>query len=107
MRTLLLIAPLLAATAWAEPPKVNLDRPCVLEQIQRDTPQHYRAIQEILKVPTQMPCQEHELAVLKARFGVADLDCGVLLLTSYPAQRNVHFQLAGVEYLATVTIDAQ
>jgi hypothetical protein len=48
------------------------------------------------------PCQGSETAALKTRLNVKDLECGMMLFTSYPAKRHVSFELDGVNYEATV-----
>ena len=42
------------------------------------------------------------MEVLKTRLNVKDLECGMMLFTSYPAKRHVSFELDGVNYEATV-----
>ena len=42
--------------------------------------------------------------MLKTRFNVKDLECGMVLSTSYPAKRHVSFELDGINYEATVVL---
>lgn len=44
------------------------------------------------------------LARLTAGFNIRDLECGMLLFTSYPALRHVSFELDQISYEATVVL---
>lgn len=43
----------------------------------------------------------------RARFEVRRLTCFAMLLTSFPAQRRLSFELGEATYLATVSLDAE
>ena len=58
----------------------------------------------LLRASEHAPCQASELEVLKTRFSVRDLECGMILSTSYPAKRHVSFELDGTQYEATVVL---
>jgi hypothetical protein len=105
MRSIALVTVLLACIASAaEPLVLDLDKPGVLDQLKQDHPQRYQAVAAVLLASERMPCKSTELKTLQARSNVRDLECGVMLLTSYPAQRHVSFYLDGTRYAATVTL---
>lgn len=105
MRSIALVMLLLASIASAaEPAAVDLDKPGALDQLKQHHPQRYQAVTAVLLASERMPCKSTELETLQARFNLRDLECGVLILTSYPAQRHVSFYLDGTRYAATVTL---
>jgi hypothetical protein len=83
-------------------PRVDLDQPGVLSQLQQEHPQRYQAVSALLRASEHAPCQGGEIEVLKTRFNVRDLECIMMVFTSYPAKRHVSFELDGVSYEATV-----
>jgi hypothetical protein len=83
-------------------PRIDLDRPGVLDQLKQQHPQRYQGVSALLRASEHAPCQGGEIEVLKTRFNVKDLECGMMLFTSYPAKRHVSFELDGVNYEATV-----
>jgi hypothetical protein len=85
-------------------PRIDLDRPGVLGELKDQHPQRYQAVIAVLRASEHAPCQGSELEVLKTRFNVRDLECGMLLFTSYPAKRHVSFELDGTNYAATVVL---
>jgi hypothetical protein len=85
-------------------PRVDLDRPGVLDELEQQHPQRYQAVSALLRASEHAPCQTKELEVLKTRFNVRDLECGMMLSTSYPAKRHVSFELDGTQYEATVEL---
>ena len=85
--------------------RVDLDRPGVLDQLKQQHPQRYQAVSALLRASEHAPCQASELEVLKTRFSVRDLECGMILSTSYPAKRHVSFELDGTQYEATVVLN--
>jgi hypothetical protein len=84
--------------------RVDLDRPGVLDQLKQQHPQRYQAVSAVLRAAEHAPCQGSEVELLKTRFNVRDLECGMLLMTSYPAKRHVGFELDGINYAATVML---
>ena len=84
--------------------RVDLDRPGVLDQLKQQHPQRYQAVSALLRASEHAPCQANELEVLKTRFSVRDLECGMILSASYPAKRHVSFELDGTQYEATVVL---
>jgi hypothetical protein len=103
MRNMALVTVLLASVASAaEPAALDLDKPGVLEQLKQDHPQRYQTVTAVLLASERMPCKSTELETLQTRFDLRNLECGVMLLTSYPAQRHVSFYLDGTRYIATV-----
>ena len=98
---LLIISPF--ALAYGRP-SINLDQPGVLNELQQQHPQRYQAVSALLRASEHAPCQDSELEVLKTRFNVKDLECGMVLSTSYPAKRHVSFELDGINYEATVVL---
>ena len=105
------VAFLVAATTFAEnakpiidPTIVDLDKPGVLEQLQRDNPKHYEAVTKALRVAQSTPCPKHEVEALKARYDVDRLSCATALATTHPPKRSVKFSIDGTAYRAVVTI---
>ena len=86
---------------------VDLDRPGALQELKASRPGDYLAVAEILQAARRMPCKDRELEVIKARFDVRQLSCFAMLLTSFPAQRRLSFELGDVAYQATVRLDAE
>jgi hypothetical protein len=85
-------------------PRVDLDRPGVLDELKLQHPQRYQAVNALLRASEQPACQGSELELLKTRFNIKDIECGMMLFTSYPAKRHVSFELDGVNYAATVEL---
>jgi hypothetical protein len=85
-------------------PRIDLDQPGVLSQLKQEHPQRYQAVSAVLRAAEHAPCQGIEVELLKTRFNVRDLECGMLLMTSYPAKRHVGFELDGINYTATVAL---
>jgi hypothetical protein len=105
MRSMALVTVLLASIASAaDPAALDLDKPGALDQLKQDHPQRYQAVTAVLLASERLPCKSTELETLQARFNLKDLECGVMVLTSYPAQRHVSFYLDGTRYAATVTL---
>jgi hypothetical protein len=86
-------------------PQIDLDRPGVLDELKLQHPQRYQAVSALLRASEHPACQGGELELLKARFNIKDLECGMILSTSYPAKRHVSFELDGVNYAATVELN--
>ena len=101
MRTLIGVAIIaFAACGWASPPKhfVDLDRPGALDAIERDNPEHYRKIVEILRISQAEPCETLPM-ILKAQFDADITGCKTfLLMTSEPPKRHVSFTLGDTDY---------
>jgi hypothetical protein len=93
---------LVASLAFAEAPRVDLDIPGVLDQLKSQHPKQYQAVVAVLVASERAPCAGTEIKSLKARFGIKDVECGMILSTSYPALRHVSFEYDGVKYTATV-----
>jgi hypothetical protein len=105
MRSIALVPVLLTAIgSAAEPEAIDLNKPGVLDQLKLDHPQRYQAVSAVLLASERMPCKSSELETLKTRFDLRDVECGVVVLTSYPAKRHVSFEFDGVRYAATVTL---
>jgi hypothetical protein len=85
-------------------PKIDLDRPGVLDELKLQHPQRYQAVGALLHAFEHPACQGSEIELLKTRFNVKDLECGMMLFTSFPAKRHVSFELDGVNYAATVVL---
>jgi hypothetical protein len=85
-------------------PRIDLDLPGALDQLKQQHPQRYQAVSALLLASERAPCQGSEIKLLKTRFNIRDLECGMLVFTSYPAQRHVSFQLDGTRYEATVVL---
>ena len=86
---------------------IDLDRPGALQELKTSRPGDYIAVAEILQAARRMPCKDRELEVIKAKFDVRRLSCFAMLLTSFPAQRRLSFELGEMTYQATVRLDAE
>jgi hypothetical protein len=83
---------------------VRLDAPGALEALRAANPEHYARAVGILRVAAEMPC-EGLPRVIQADFQAALAQCrGALLLTSWPAQRDVSFVLGDTLYAARITL---
>jgi len=85
-------------------PRIDLDRPGALNQLKQEHPRRYQAVTALLRASEHAPCQAGEIELLKTRFDVRDLECGMMISTSYPAKRHVSFELDGTRYEATVVL---
>ena len=105
MRVMALVSGFLVSVAFAAPPNtIDLDKPGVLEQLYLSHPQQYQAVTAVLRASERMPCKSSELEALKVRLDIKDLECNLLILTSYPAKRHVSFEFDGANYAATVVL---
>jgi TPR repeat protein len=90
------------AAEWKEQRIVNLDKPGVLEAIEKADPASHRKIIEILRLAQAEPCETLP-QILKTRFDVAGANCGAFqLLTSDPPKRHLSFTLADTTYVSHV-----
>ncbi len=107
MRALLLVLLLATLDCVASPggPRiVHLDRPGMLEAIQRENPAHYRKLVEALRIAGHHSC-EMALQLYKVQSAVRDANCDRMqILTSLPPKRRVAFTLDDTRYLAVVTL---
>jgi hypothetical protein len=85
-------------------PRINLDQPGVLNELKLQHPQRYQAVSALLRASERVPCQGSEIELLKTRFNIRDLECGMMVITSYPARRHVSFELDRISYEATVVL---
>lgn len=105
MRVIALISAVLVSAAVAgQPAAIDLDKPGVIEQLQRDHPQRFEAVSAVLRAWQHMPCKPGELETLRVQFGIKDLECNLLIMTSYPPKRHVAFEFDGARYKATVVL---
>lgn len=90
------------AGEWVQKSLIHLDKPGVLEAIERNNPAHHRKIVEILRLAQAEPCETLP-QILKTRFDVASANCGAYqLLTSDPPKRHLAFTLADTTYVTNV-----
>lgn len=88
---------------WPQP-GVRLDRPGALEALALTNPEHHRRAVEIIRVAQTMPCGL-KLRALMAEYNARDVRCSsVLLLTSYPAKRDLAFTLDDTPYALRVSL---
>jgi hypothetical protein len=59
----------------------------------------------MLRASKRAPCEGDEIKLLETRLNVRDLECGIIVSTSFPAQRHVSFELDGTSYAATVVLE--
>jgi hypothetical protein len=105
MRFIALIPGFLVSVAFAAPLNtIDLDKPGVLEQLHLNHPQQYQAVTAVLHASERMPCHSSELKALKVRFDIRDLECNLIVLTSWPPKRHVSFEFDGASYVATVIL---
>ncbi len=98
---------MIGASALADgAPTINLDRPGTLNQLMLDHPRRYQAVSALLRAAGKMPCKGHDIELLEARFHARDVECGMILSTSYPAKRHLSFALDGTDYAATVVVES-
>ena len=113
MRIALILASLAAAVAISaaaqiEPhayqPAVRLDRLGALEALAVTKPGHYQRAVEIIRVAQAMPCGL-KLRALMAEHDARDVRCSpTILLTSYPAKRDLAFSIDDTPYALRVTL---
>jgi hypothetical protein len=84
---------------------IDLDRPGALEYLKQEHPQRYQAVRAVLRASERPACQSSESELLKTRFNVRDLECGMIVFTRYPALRHVSFELDGTRYASTVVLE--
>jgi hypothetical protein len=89
----------------ADAPRIDLDRPGALDQLKLEHPQRYQAVSAMLHASKRAPCQGEEIKLLETRLNVRDLECGMIVFTTYPALRHVSFELDGTNYAATVALE--
>ena len=95
----------IAAFLTGTPPKRGLDLPGAMEAVKKDQPDHYRRITEILKVASDLPCQEGEFGrVVEAKYEARDGRCSFAVMTSYPPKRRLSFTLGDTRYSTVVTM---
>ena len=104
----LAIALLCTATAahatLPQPARVYLDRPDALDAIQQQDPERYRRIREILTLAETSKCHHAAFArALKVKYDASG-GRATMLLTSFPAKRQLTFTLDGTIYMAIVTL---
>jgi len=88
--------------AWAERSIVNLDKPGMLEAIEKQNPAHHRKIVEILRVAQAEPCETLP-QILKTQFDAQSTNCrSFQLLTSDPPKRHLTFTLTDTVYVTNV-----
>lgn len=108
MRRIALVPALLIVSSCAlaaGAPQIDLDRPGNLDQLKLEHPQRYQAVTGVLRAAKRAPCEGDEMKLLKSRFEVRDLECGMILFTRYPALRHLSFELDGTSYAATVELE--
>ena len=104
LRIAIAVTGLIAAAASAVP-IVDLDRPGVLEQVQRDHPAHRQRIAEILRVAGDFACHTEQFGrALQAAYDARDGRCESLLMTSLPPKRRLTFTLDGIRYSSIVRV---
>jgi len=102
MRAMLIPAFLfLTASSWAP---INLDRPGVLEAIEKEDPAHHARIVEITTAAGEVSCETLP-QLFKARYQAVVASCtSLLVLTSYPAKRHLAFELDGRSYVTNLVL---
>ena len=83
---------------------IDLNSPGAMDQLKIDRPKHLAAIAEVIRVAERLPCQNHEIEAVKARYNITEWGCNFVLLASLPPKRRVFFQLEDAHYVAVVTV---
>jgi hypothetical protein len=85
---------------------VNLDRPGVLEALERDRPDIHRRVLGVLQLARSSPCQMDDFEkVTRVQYDAVNARCGNLVKTSYPAQLQLSFTIEGTRYVSAVVMD--
>jgi hypothetical protein len=108
--SMLAIAALSTAAALAQAvsfqPPLNLDRPGVMESVERENPELHAKILQIRYLAARAPCFSEKFKLtLIAKFDARDAACGMLLQTSYPSKRTLRFTLGETKYVTVVEMD--
>jgi hypothetical protein len=98
----LLLAP---AEGPQQPVGMDLTSPEALEKLERSNPDHYRRASELLDAAARTSCEFGEMRPILVKVKATGVNCPQsLLLTSYPAKRQVSFVLDTTPYSARVTL---
>jgi hypothetical protein len=105
MRAVTVLLTLLVAIpgALASATFVDLDKPGALGRLQRDNPEHYRAVRGIVANVVKQP----EASVpewMRVTYKADDVLYPPILLTSNPPKRDLRFRLDDVTYRTLVTL---
>jgi len=77
---------------------VNLDRPGSMEAIEKENPEHYRKILEVIKTAEAQPCET--LPKILKTLDVMDTKCRpYAILTSHPPKIHLTFTIGNVGYV--------
>jgi hypothetical protein len=89
------------AAAWQKP-LVDLGRPGAWEALERERPEHYRKLQEVVRTAQVETCETLP-KILKTRLDVDSAQCSSYqLLTSLPPKRRLTLSLEGITYAMNV-----
>jgi hypothetical protein len=92
------------APAHAADRIVNLDSPGALAAIERESPEHYRKIVDILRVSATVSCETLP-KILHVQYGVTDTQCNAFaILTSLPPKRDLFFTIGRTGYRTHVVL---
>lgn len=93
-------APFVAVTSF------DLNRSGVLERLRTSNPAHYEKIAKILDGLTQRPYDDVPRWI-NASFDAKYVNYSPVLMTSYPAQRDLTFTLDFTRYRARITLTSR
>src|SRR4030095_16685763 len=82
---------------------VDLNAPSALDALERDRPEHYRKVREIMAEVQKQPDSEVP-QWMRTRFDARDVNYGPLLLVTDPPKRRLSFTIDEVRYQSTVTL---
>ena len=82
---------------------IDLDVPANLEAVERDHPEHFRKIQQIVVEVQQQPTGR-VADWMRARFDARDVLYADWVLTSFPPKKRLRFSLDKSSYVTTVTL---
>jgi hypothetical protein len=84
---------------------MDLTSPEALETLARTNPDHYRRASELLDAAAKTSCEFGEMRPILVKVKATAVNCPQsLLLTSFPAKREVSFMLDWTVYKARVTL---
>ena len=84
-------------------PVIDLDRPGVLETLQRSNPAHYAKVRQIIEGVVRRSDADVP-RWMQASFNAHDVTYAPIVMTSYPPRRHLSFALDRTRYEAIVTL---
>jgi len=93
------------ALQWQASHSVYLDGPRALDRLRETNYRHYLRAMKIMEAADEL-CRPQRARIEYAKFDAQDIECvNMLLLTSNPPKRQIHFRLDDTRYIALVVVD--